>query len=85
MKNRLIDLNNHLFLALDRLNDESLTPEQIEIESKRAKSITDLGDKIIDIAKTSLEAEKLKADYLGASSALPVYFNNTDKLEVKNA
>jgi len=41
MKNKLGDLNNHLFAALERLNDESLSVEQIETEAKRAVGKSD--------------------------------------------
>ena len=36
MKNRLSDLNNHLFMQIERLGDDGLSVEQIEMESKRA-------------------------------------------------
>ena len=35
MKNKLADLNNHLFSQLERLSDENLTAEQIEQEADR--------------------------------------------------
>jgi len=35
MKNRLSDLNDHLFAQMERLADESLTPEQIGHEATR--------------------------------------------------
>lgn len=33
MKNTIADLNNYLFEQLERLNDDSLTDEQLERES----------------------------------------------------
>ena len=33
MKNTIADLNNYLFEQLERLNDDSLTAEQLERES----------------------------------------------------
>lgn len=37
MKNRLSDLNDHLFAQMERLADESLTPEQIGHMLTRAR------------------------------------------------
>lgn len=58
-KNKLSDLNDHLFAALERLNDEELTSEQIESEAKRADAIMGISDKIIANAKITLDAMKL--------------------------
>ena len=37
MKNKLSDLNNHLFEAMERLNNEDLTDEELEKEINEAK------------------------------------------------
>lgn len=37
MKNKLTDLNDHLFAQLERLSEEDLTADQIEQECKRAE------------------------------------------------
>lgn len=58
-KNKLSDLNDHLFAALERLNDEELTADQIESEAKRADAIMGISDKIIANAKITLDAMKL--------------------------
>lgn len=60
MKNKLTDLNNHLFYQLERLNDEDMSEEELNSEIKKAKAISDIADKIISNASLSLEAEKLK-------------------------
>lgn len=63
MKNKLGDLNNHLFAALERLSDEDMTPEQIDQEAKRAAAIVGVADKIIGNANTQLTAAKLWAEH----------------------
>lgn len=63
MKNRLSDLNNHLFAQLERMSAEDLTPEQIEVEVQRTEAIVSIGDQIVRNAELGLKAAKLFADY----------------------
>lgn len=63
MKNRMSDLNNHLFAALERLSDEDLSDEQISTEAKRADAIVSVADKIIGNATLQLNAAKLWAEH----------------------
>ncbi len=39
MKNKQIDLSNHLFAQLELLSDESLTADQLAMEIDRGKAI----------------------------------------------
>lgn len=47
MNNTLSDLNNHLFEALERLNDEDMTEEELERELKRAEGMGKIAEQII--------------------------------------
>ena len=47
MKNTLLDLNNHLFEQLERLNDEEITDEKLDQELKRAEGMTRIAAQII--------------------------------------
>lgn len=63
MKNKLTDLNNHLFAQIERLSDESLTAEQIEQEVQRADAIVAVSDQILSTANVQLKAVKILADH----------------------
>lgn len=63
MKNKLTDLNDHLFAQIERLDDEDLTPEQIETEVKRADAIVDVSDQIVRNADLQLKAATLLANH----------------------
>jgi hypothetical protein len=65
MKNTLTDLNNHLFMALERLNDDSLDAEQLRNEMKRSQGIASLAEAIVHNADVQLKAIKLR-DEMGA-------------------
>lgn len=65
MKNKLTDLNDHLFAQLERLSDESLTPEEIEKEVTRAQAVVSIADCIVANAGVQLKAVQLAADHGG--------------------
>lgn len=58
MKNTLGDLNNYLFEALERITDDSLAPEQLETELKRADAITAVAEVIVHNGELALKAVK---------------------------
>lgn len=63
MKNTLADLNNHLFAQLERLSDEDLKPEQIDIEAKRSTAIVAVADQIVRNANLKIQAAKILSDH----------------------
>jgi len=63
MKNKLVDLNNHLFAQLERLSEEGLTLEQIESEVTRTDAIVAVSEQIVRNADLQLRAVKILADH----------------------
>lgn len=57
-KNKLTDLNNHLFAELERLGDEDLKGEDLQEELGRAKGIAQISSQVIQNANTILSAAK---------------------------
>lgn len=62
MKTSIKDLNEHLFAQLERLNDESATPESMKQEIEKAKAMSNVARVISDNMKLVLEAHKLTDD-----------------------
>lgn len=63
MKNRLTDLNDHLFAQLERLGEEGIDAEAIEKEAKRADALVAVADQIIRNADFHLKAATLIANH----------------------
>jgi hypothetical protein len=63
MKNKLSDLNDHLFAQLERLSEENLTPEQIETEVKRSNAVVGVADQILRHATLQVQAAKIMSDH----------------------
>lgn len=63
MKNKLTDLNNHLFAQLERLSDEELSSEKIADEVKRADAVVAVADQIVRNADLQLKAVTILANH----------------------
>lgn len=74
MKNKLSDLNNHLFAQLERLGDEELKGEALTEEIHRAKVIANVAQQIINTGNLVLNAIKTKEEYFPGQKALPELF-----------
>lgn len=58
-RNKLSDLRDHMFAALERIDDDQLTPEQLKNEIDKAKSIAMVGSVIINSAKVEVDYIKV--------------------------
>lgn len=62
MKNKLGDLNNHLFAALERLNDEDIKGEELNAEIQRSRAIAGLAKNVVQNAAVILEGAKFERE-----------------------
>lgn len=81
MKNTLQDLNNHLFLELERLNDEELDSDKIQFECSRAKALSMVSDRILSNASLMLDAKKHFDEMGDNASEIPKMLRIEDKNE----
>ncbi|MBA7559394.1 hypothetical protein ES708_01008 [subsurface metagenome] len=61
-KNKLLDLNDHLFAQIERLDDDELKDEALDDEISRARAVAGLATQIINNARLVLDASKAITD-----------------------
>jgi hypothetical protein len=71
MKNKLTDLNDHLFAELERLSDEELEGDKLDEEIRRAEAVCSVSTQIISNGALVLKAEQFKNNSMSADPALP--------------
>ena len=63
MQNRIEDLNNHLFMQIERLMDEDMSDDQLAKEIKRSKAIVHVSGEIIKTADLRFKAIQFAQEY----------------------
>ena len=58
-RNKINDLRDHLFAALERLDNDELTTEELQKELDKAEAVAQIGNVIINSAK--IEVDFMKA------------------------
>ncbi len=58
-RNKISDLNNHLFAQLEKLNDDQLQGDNLNTEVNRARAMSSLASQIISSTKLTLDAIKM--------------------------
>lgn len=71
MKNKLIDLNDHLFAQLEKLGDEELTADALAHEIVRTDAMVKVSEQIISNANLVLRGAALVAEH-GSKFMLPM-------------
>jgi hypothetical protein len=63
MKNSLADLCDHLFVAIERLNEEDMPEDKLAIEVKRANAIAGVAREVIGAGQLAISAaQRLSED-----------------------
>ena len=71
MKNKLTDLNDHLFAQLERLSDEKLSGDDLEREHKRGEAIVAVADQIIRNAEPASSGRQADSGAWRRSDVVP--------------
>ena len=77
MKNKISDLRDHMFAALERLGNENLSEEELKQEIARSQAISEVGKVIVESAKTEVMYAKLT----GKRSEEPTKFLEVEEAE----
>lgn len=85
MKNKLTDLNNHLFEQLERLNDDDLTGDDLDKEIKRADAMVKIAGRLVESTGNQIRAAALIAEQFGDKEAtFRALFGNTGQKQIES-
>ena len=71
-RNTLTDLNNHLFEQLERLNDDSLSEDELEREMKKTDAVVKVSEKIIETGELAFRTMQHMDQYgYGSDRVIP--------------
>lgn len=79
VKNTIVDLHNMLMEQMERLNDEDLTAEDLDRETKRTDSMVKLGRVICDNTTNMIAAQKVMIENGEYVQPQRVLLGNADK------
>lgn len=78
MRNNLSDLNNHLFLMLETLEDDNITNKRLEKELKKAQAICSISSQILKVASVQVSAIKTAEQYRLLNKDMPALLATKD-------
>lgn len=67
MRNKPMDLHNHLFAQLERLSDEDLKGEELVEEIERSKQVSAVAKNLISNMALIVRAEEMKHERKGVN------------------
>ncbi len=80
MRNTLVDLNNYLFEQIERLQDDSLSEEELNKELKKSDAIAKIGEKIIANGELAFKTMKHMDEYgYGQDRQVPVLLRGSEE------
>ena len=71
MKNKLIDLNNHLFVQIERLMDDEVMEKNSDLEIKISEAVVKVADAIIKNANLTFRAYKYADEWKTGYAKMP--------------
>lgn len=78
MRNKLVDLNNHLFEQLEKLSDDELKGEELREEINRSKQIENIAKQVINNGRLVLDTQKFVDDRNDIDNRVPNMLENKD-------
>lgn len=82
-KNKISDLNDHLFAQLEKLGEEELKGDALNVEIERSKAMSGLAGNIIGAAKVTVDAMKLIGRGDIRKEDMPLLLTNSSEKDKK--